>query len=383
MVNLEQHLKESLSLSAWKRRNERPLVRLENISKYYGSVMALHNINLEIYKQEFFSLLGGSGCGKTTLLRLLAGFEKPSSGRIFIDDVDVSKSQLYDLPVNMMFQSYALFPHMTVFNNIAFGLRQSKMSSKKIKERVQEMLELVHLEDFSQRYPAQLSGGQKQRVALARSLAVQPKLLLLDEPLAALDKNLRERTQFELVNIQEQLEVTFVMVTHDQEEAMTMSSRIGVMEKGQMRQLGSPGEIYEYPNSLYVAQFIGNANIFKGHVTREEADYIYVYASELDRELEVSYSASVPVGAEVHVMVRPEKMILSQENSDKTFNIAQGVVKDIAYLGDVSIYHVKTFSGKNIIATRPNLTRLAERPITWEDAVSLSWSPESNVILTG
>ena len=372
-----------LNDSSWRSHQEKPLIRLCGVSKYYGSVCALNNLDLEIYRQEFFSILGESGCGKTSLLRLLAGFERPSSGQIFIDDIDVTQTPLYDPPVNMMFQSYALFPHMTVANNVAFGLRQSKMPAKDIKNRVKEMLGLVNMVDFLHRLPSQLSGGQRQRVALARALASQPKVLLLDEPMGALDKRLREKTQFELVNIQEKVGITFVIVTHEQEEAMTMSSRMGVMENGKIKQIGTPGEIYEYPNSLYVAKFIGSINIFKGQVTREADDYIYVHCEELDQELAVSYSASVPVGADAHVSVRPEKIMLSTvNNSPDQKNVTQGVVKDIAYLGDVSIYYVSLDSGHVVLATKPNLVRLAERPITWDSKVFLYWKAESSVVLT-
>ena len=370
------------SVSERKRIFGEPMIRLCDVSKYYGDIPVIQDLDLEIYSREFFSILGGSGCGKTLLLRLLAGLEKPSKGKIYVDDIDVTSTPLYQLPINMMFQSYALFPHMTVMNNIAFGLRNQKWSANAIQSRVEEMLELVHMAEFMDRKPSQLSGGQRQRVALARALASSPKVLLLDEPLAALDKKLRERTQFELVNIQEQLGITFVVVTHDQEEAMTMSSRIGIMEAGRIKQVGTPGEIYEYPNSLSVAKFLGSINVFKGQVTGTSEDYVYVYCPVLGQELEVSYSSSAPVGAEVHVTVRPEKIVLSIQKFEPISNTTQGIVTDVAYLGDVSIYYVTLASGHVILATQPNLMRLAERPITWESQVFLNWRPESSVMLT-
>jgi putrescine transport system ATP-binding protein len=366
----------------WNNPHERPLIRIEGVTKSFGSLKAVDNIHLSIYRQEFFSLLGPSGCGKTTLLRLLAGFERPDSGKIFIDNIDVSQTPPYRLPVNMVFQSYALFPHMSVEGNIAFELQRSgQWSRKQIRDRVLEMLDLVQLSGFETRKPHQLSGGQSQRVALARALANEPKVLLLDEPLGALDKGLREKTQFELVNIQEKVGATFVMVTHDQEEAMTMSSRLCVMDHGLINQIGTPGEVYEYPNSLSVARFIGSINIFEGVISGIDGDHALIQCPDTDAELSVGYTASVPLGVQVSVAVRPEKMVMSQHPFPTEHNTACGTVKDIAYLGDVSVYYVQLQSGKMIMATEPNVVRLAERPVTWDSQVFLHWGAENSLIL--
>lgn len=372
-------------LEPWQNPQEKPYIQIQNISKVFPGTTAIHNVSLAIYKRELFSLLGESGCGKTTLLRILAGFEKPSSGRIFIDGADYTDVPAYDRPVNMMFQSYALFPHMTVEQNVAFGLKQENMPRDQIRDKVASMLNLVRMGRFAQRKPDQLSGGQMQRVALARCLVKKPKLLLLDEPLGALDKKLREQTQFELVSIQEKLGVTFVLVTHDQEEAMTMSSRIAVMEEGRIRQVGAPTEIYEYPNSRYVANFIGEMNIFEGIVLEDEPDHVLIHMPDAGCDVYISHSASAPVGAQVAVAIRPEKVVIRKDEPEAAAsnrNITKGIVSEIAYLGDVSIYHVLLPSGKKILATLTNQVRLAERPINWDDEVTLSWRPESGVVLT-
>jgi putrescine transport system ATP-binding protein len=369
-------------LEPWQDSKAHPYIQIQNVSKSYDGVPAVHNVSLSIYKGELFSLLGPSGCGKTTLLRMLAGFEKPSSGKFYIDDIDYTHVPAYERPVNMMFQSYALFPHMTVEQNVAFGLKQEKHSRSDIRDQVSMMLQLVRLSKLAGRKPHQLSGGQKQRVALARCLVKKPKLLLLDEPLAALDKQLREQTQFELVSIQEKLGVTFVLVTHDQEEAMTMSSRIGVMEDGRLRQIGPPTEVYEYPNSRYVADFIGEMNIFEGIVTEEEADHVLVHSEEANFDAYISHASSAPQGAHVAVAIRPEKVMISKQPLTPGRNTTKGIVSEIAYLGDVSIYHVLLPSGKKVLASAPNQVRLAERPINWDDEVYLSWRPESGVVLT-
>jgi putrescine transport system ATP-binding protein len=369
-------------LEPWQDLKAKPYIHLEGVSKDFAGSLAVDAVTLSIFQGEFFSLLGPSGCGKTTLLRMLAGFEVPSQGKIYIDGVDVTRRPAYDRPVNMMFQSYALFPHMTVEQNVAFGLKQERISKSEIKERTRDVLHLVQMEKFERRHPHQLSGGQRQRVALARSLVKRPKLLLLDEPLAALDKRLREQTQFELVNIQEEVGITFIMVTHDQEEAMTMSSRLGIMDHGRLRQIGTPNEIYEYPHSEYVADFIGSINKFEGRVVEDEKDHILVESEEAGSELYVGHSADAPVGSQVKVAIRPEKVMISTSRPEQKRNTTKGIVKDIGYLGDVSIYHVELASGKIVLATQPNLVRLAERTVTWEDEVYLFWRAENSIVLT-
>lgn len=372
----------SRQLEPWQNPNAIPYVLIENINKSFGSTTAVKNLSLSIYKGELFSLLGGSGCGKSTLLRILAGLEKPSSGRILVDGVDITYWPAYKRPVNMMFQSYALFPHMTVSQNIIFGLRQEKLSKEEIASRVDEVLDLVKMRNFRDRKPHQLSGGQSQRVALARSLVKRPKLLLLDEPLAALDKKLREQTQFELVNIQERVGITFVMVTHDQEEAMTMSSRLGVMEEGQIRQIGAPHEVYEFPHSRFVAEFIGSINTFEGVVVEDEKDHVLIESSDAGCMLYVTHTASMPIGSQVAIAIRPEKVMISTSPSVGNRNCSKGVVKEIAYLGDMSIYYVQLLSGKVVQAALPNLLRLSERDVKWDDEVYLFWRAENGVLLT-
>lgn len=374
--------KKRIELQPWQDPKAKPYIHLEGVSKDFRGTLAVDDVTLSIFQGEFFSLLGPSGCGKSTLLRMLAGFEMPSQGKIYIDGVDVTRRPAYDRPVNMMFQSYALFPHMTVEQNIAFGLKQERISKGEIRERVKDVLKLVQMEKFGARRPHQLSGGQRQRVALARSLVKRPKLLLLDEPLAALDKRLREQTQFELVNIQEEVGVTFILVTHDQEEAMTMSSRLGVMDHGRMRQVGTPNEIYEYPHSEYVADFIGIINKFEGRVVEDERDHILVESEEAGGELYVSHSADAPVGSQVKVAIRPEKIMITTTPPEQKRNATKGIIKDIGYLGDVSIYHVELKGGKVVLATQPNLVRLAERPVTWDDEVYLFWRAENSIVLT-
>ena len=357
-------------------------IQIRGVTKKFDEITAVDNVDLNIRKGEIFALLGASGCGKTTLLRLLAGFDIPTDGQIAIDGEDMQSIQPYNRPVNMMFQSYALFPHMSVEKNIAFGLKQDRLPKADIKQRVEELLDLVHMKTFYNRFPHQLSGGQRQRVALARSLAKRPKLLLLDEPMAALDKKLREQMQLEVVNIIERVGVTCVMVTHDQEEAMTMASRIGVMHDGRILQTGSPHEVYEYPNCRRTAEFIGNVNIFPGTVIENSADHVIIDAPELDRKIFIDHGISDLAGSTVWVAVRPEKMVIKNAPPSGEHNHAQGKIEEIAYIGGLSIYHVKVQSGMTIRATLANVDRLADDRPTWDDEVYLSWQPGAAVVLT-
>ncbi|MBN9311075.1 ABC transporter ATP-binding protein, partial [Devosia sp.] len=324
----------------WRDPAAKPFVRIRHVTKKFGDVAAVNDLSLDIYKGELFCLLGGSGSGKSTLLRMLAGFESPTSGTIEIDGQDMSKVPPYNRPVNMMFQSYALFPHMNVWNNIAYGLKRDHMPKDEITARVQELLKLVKLEDYAARRPHQLSGGQRQRVALARALAKRPKLLLLDEPLGALDKKLREETQFELVKIQETLGVTFIVVTHDQEEAMSLATRIGVMNQGEIAMVGEPTEIYEFPNSRFVANFIGSANMVEGVVTEDEPDHVRIHSTELGTDIYVDHGVDCSPEQILWWAIRPEKVVLTRDRPapqpgvPPDANMVKGYVEDIAYLGD-------------------------------------------------
>jgi putrescine transport system ATP-binding protein len=358
-------------------------VRIENVTKKFGDFAAVDDVSLDIHQGEIFCLLGGSGSGKTTLLRVLAGFETPTAGRVYIDGQDMSTIPPYERRVNMMFQSYALFPHMTVEKNVAFGLEQEKLGRQEIRTRVSEILDIVKMSPFVGRKPHQLSGGQRQRVALARALVKRPKLLLLDEPLAALDRKLREHTQFELINIQKRLGVTFIVVTHDQEEAMTLSSRMGVMNHGKIAQVGTPAAIYESPATKFVADFIGSVNMFEGRVMEDGAGRIQ--SDELGCVVAVDRNLNCARGSTVWTAVRPEKINMSRtfdEAHGLRENVVRGVVKEIAYMGDVSIYLVQIDSGKTVRVTLPNITRDAEHRMTRDETVYLSWHRSSPVVLT-
>jgi len=359
-----------------------PLLEIHNLTKSFDGQHAVDDVSLTIYKGEIFALLGASGCGKSTLLRMLAGFEIPSSGQIVLDGQDLSHVPPYQRPINMMFQSYALFPHMTVEQNIAFGLKQDKLAKGEISSRVAEMLALVHMEEYARRKPHQLSGGQRQRVALARSLAKRPKLLLLDEPMGALDKKLRDRMQHEVVDILERVGATCVMVTHDQEEAMTMAGRIAIMNRGKFVQIGEPEEIYEHPTSRYSAEFIGSVNVFDGLLRERREDGVVLDSPGLRHPLKVQTDVSVVDNVPVHVALRPEKVMLCDTVPADGCNFAVGEVVHIAYLGDLSIYHVRLHSGQMISAQLQNAHRYRKSAPTWGDEVRLCWDADSCVVLT-
>jgi putrescine transport system ATP-binding protein len=359
----------------------RPLVRFDAVTKRFGSVAAVDGLSLDIHEREFFALLGPSGCGKTTLLRLLAGFETPDDGRILLAGEDIAAVPPYRRPTNMMFQNYALFPHLTVAGNVAFGLRAEGLAAAEIRGRVEEMLALVKLDGFAARKPHQLSGGQRQRVALARSLAKRPKVLLLDEPLAALDRRLREETQFELADLQARLGTTFVIVTHDQEEAMTVAHRIGVMNNGQLVQVATPSEIYEQPNSRTVASFVGDINLFEGRVVAQDRGSTSVEGRH-GRRFRVAATSGAQTGATVWIALRPEKIQMSAVPIDANENAVSGKVFDIGYLGNVSIYRVRLDDGLDVKVSIVNQTRLIDRSINRADQVWLTWTPEAGVLLT-
>lgn len=375
------NMSENTPVSPWLDSTQKPYIQIENVTKKFGDFTAIDNLTLDIYKNEFFSLLGPSGCGKTTLLRMLAGFEKITDGKILLDGEDISEIPPHLRPINMMFQSYALFPHMTVEKNIAFGLKQDKMPENLINQRVEEMLELVELTDFAKRKPNQLSGGQSQRVALARSLAKRPKLLLLDEPLGALDKRLREQTQFELMDIQEKLKVTFVIVTHDQEEAMTVSSRIGVMDSGNLIQVATPAEIYEAPINKDVADFIGDVNLLKGIYKGQNEIGTQLLSDDSNSIVYATQKVDAAIGNQLWFAIRPEKLEISKRLPKNEHNILKGTIEDIAYGGSFSTYHVKLENGIILKAIRANRERTKEHHLTWGDEVFLQWAPHSAVVL--
>lgn len=365
----------------WTNPDEKPLIRFKGVTKRFGDFIAIDDLTLDIYEREFFALLGPSGCGKTTMMRMLAGFESVSEGSIELSGKDIAAVPPNQRAVNMMFQSYALFPHLSVWDNIAFGLKRDRLAAQALNARVEEMLKLTRLEKFSKRKPHQISGGQRQRVALARSLAKAPKLLLLDEPLGALDKKLRQDTQFELMDIQEKTGTTFVIVTHDQEEAMTVASRVAVMDEGRLIQVATPPDIYETPESVYVADFIGDVNILKGTAKPAGQGAFYVDWAVNQPPLLATSERPFSDGQECHLAIRPEKITISKGKPAEAENAVAGTVLDIAYLGNLSTYHVELEGGQIIKAQTANTRRIARRDITWEDPVWVQWSKTAGVLL--
>jgi putrescine transport system ATP-binding protein len=369
----------------WRDPEAKPFVKIRDVTKKFGDVLAVSDVSLDIFKGELFCLLGGSGSGKSTLLRMLAGFEDLTAGSIEIDGQDMAGVPPYRRPVNMMFQSYALFPHMTVWNNVAYGLKRDHLSRSDIEARVAELLKLVKLEGYDARRPNQLSGGQRQRVALARSLAKRPKLLLLDEPLGALDRKLREETQFELVKIQETTGVTFIVVTHDQEEAMSLSTRIGVMNQGEIAMIGEPQDIYEFPNSRFVAGFIGTVNMFEGVVTEDEDDHVRIHSQEAGTDIYVSHGVDCAPEQVLWWAVRPEKITLTRDRPEPEFaaaNVTHGMVEDVVYLGDMTVFQVVLEGGKRMRVTKANSLRGDLDAISWDEEVWASWSGNAGSVLT-
>ncbi len=356
-----------------------PFLRIDGVSKTFGTFQAVKDVSLTIAKGEIFALLGGSGCGKTTLLRMLAGFEEPTAGRIWLDGQDMTGVPPWERPVHMMFQSYALFPHMSVAKNIGYGLKHEKLTKDQRMARVREMLDLVQLTPFADRKPHQISGGQRQRVALARALARQPKLLLLDEPLAALDKKLREHTQFELMSIQERTGVTFIVVTHDQEEAMTLADRIAVMDKGQVKQVGAPGHVYEHPDSRFVANFLGSITQFPARVSSVATDRATVEVPAFGATVETGLIPGLAAGEALTLAIRPEKLTILREKP-AGLNAIPGEIKDLAYFGKDSLYRVILPSGELISVHAVNAKREDNRP-DWYDKIWLGFEPASAILL--
>ncbi|SLN27704.1 Spermidine/putrescine import ATP-binding protein PotA [Roseovarius albus] len=363
----------------WEDPAAKPLIQFKNVTKRYGDFTAIDNQSFDIYEQEFFALLGPSGCGKTTMMRMLAGFETPTEGTILLGGEDIAPIPPNKRAVNMMFQSYALFPHLSIWENIAFGLRRDKKPNDEIQARVEEMLKLTRLTQFAKRKPHQISGGQRQRVALARSLAKAPKLLLLDEPLGALDAKLRQDTQFELMDIQEKTGTTFVIVTHDQEEAMTVASRVAVMDHGQIIQAAPPAQIYEAPNSVYVADFIGDVTIIEGAVTAKDNGYDIAFAE--GQSVYAESTLNLTNGQTGYIAIRPEKVAISSEKPERVRNAVQGKIIDIAYLGNLSTYYVELPNGQTVKSQTANTRRLSRRSFTWEDEVWLSWTDTAGILL--
>lgn len=359
-----------------------PVVRLRGIVKRFGSIEAVSGVDLDVYRGEIFCLLGGSGCGKTTLLRMLAGLELPNEGSIEIDGQDVTALPPYERPVNMMFQSYALFPHMSVAANVAFGLKRDGIRGQELDDRISQALAQLELTDFADRRPQQLSGGQRQRVALARAIVKRPKLLLLDEPLGALDKRLRENAQYQLMKLADDTGITMIVVTHDQEEAMVLSTRSAVMDKGQVRQIGTPSELYERPGSRFVAAFLGNITLFDGTVAAIRDGIAELSVDGLDAPL-FAAAGSVSVGDRGALAVRPEKVRIGRQGQalEGQTNRLGGIVEGLAYLGDITCYRVRTDHGALVEVTRANSENAAKRDVDWDERVDLWFSPENALLL--
>ena len=385
VMKAQRSTKPYVAATPWLNPEATPFIQIKGLSKQFDDFTAVDNVTLDIYKGELFTILGGSGCGKSTLLRMLAGFEVPSAGQIIIDGVDMANIPAYDRPINMMFQSYAVFPHMTVEQNIGYGLKKDKLAKAEIATRVKDMLHLVQLDELAKRKPHHLSGGQRQRVALARALIKQPKVLLLDEPLAALDKKLREQTQFELINLQYELGITFVVVTHDQEEAMTLSDRLAVMDAGRFIQTGTPTQVYESPNNRFVADFFGTINFFNATVvsTDPAANTLCAKLEKTGTQLKAKTEGSFSASDEVTIAVRPEKISVSQERPEgDNLTITKGTVEDLAYYGNRSVYRVRSQSGRIIQVSAQNNQRSEQLVLEWDDAVYLSWNSSCNVVLS-
>ena len=381
---IQSHKKNSINPDKpWLSSLSQPHVEIQGVSKQFGEFTAVDGVNLKIYKGEMFALVGGSGCGKTTLLRMLAGFLDPTNGKITIDGQDMNGVPPYERPVNMMFQSYALFPHMTVWKNIAYAIKRDKMSKDERVQRIEKALEMIQLSKFAHRKPHQLSGGQRQRVALARALIKRPKVLLLDEPLSALDKKLREATQFELMAIQAQVGITFIFVTHDQEEAMALSSRIAVLDKGQIIQVGTPSEIYEFPNSRFVAEFVGSTNVFEGSVVEDTPNHVVIDSHQAGGKIMVDDVGRYQIGQTIWVNLRPEKIHISKSKSNQKsdLNVIEGTVSELGYRGNHVIYRVKTTSDKVVSVFAQSQARASDLDISWYDHVYLSWEPNSCIIV--
>ena len=366
----------------WNDSARQPFIKIRGLTKRFGNFVAVDSVDLDIYRGELFSILGASGCGKTTLLRMLAGFETPTDGSITIDGVETTHMPSNNRPVNIMFQSYALFPHMTVAKNIAYGLNKEGIGKSDIERRVADSINLVQLDGFEERMPHQLSGGQCQRVALARALIKRPKVLLLDEPLAALDKKLREQTQFELASLQDDLGITFIVVTHDQEEAMTLSSRVAVMKEGQLAQIGTPREIYEYPKTRFAADFIGTINLFEGEIETVSDGLMRIRCDDTDSTILAFEGEGRSAGDRICIAVRPEKIFISKGKPESQHWVAlQGIVRDLGYKGNLSIYRVELPSKRIVQVSTQNRRRLSKRTLEWDDEVYISWDPRSAVVL--